>query len=135
MNELFEKLLPIVGRFGTLTCLHIALLGTNLQNCNKELIEKIVHKFNKEVTTVRLKDLDRISLVIALFDLQTESGIEMEFLRNVLEELKKRVDEIVRHPRCFTSTVHYLAMKGIYDVELIQAALKESFVTFAYGKH
>ena len=58
----------------------------------------------------------------------------MEFLRNVLEELKKRVDEIVRHPRCFTSTVHYLAMKGIYDVELIQAALKESFVTFAYGE-
>ncbi|KAL7029788.1 hypothetical protein ACKWTF_006367 [Chironomus riparius] len=135
MNELFEKLLPIIDRFGTLTCLHIALLGTNLQNCNKDLIEKIVHKYNQEVTTVRLKDLDRISLVIALFDIQTESGIEMEFLRNVLEELKKRVDEIVRHPRCFTSTVHYLAMKGIYDIELIQAALKESFVTFAYGKN
>lgn len=134
MNQLFDKLLTRLDKFGTLTALHIALLGTNLQNCHQQLIEKIVRKFNEEISSVRLKDLDRISLIVALYDLKTESGIEMEFLRNVLEQLKTRVEEIVHHPRCFTSTLHYLAMKGIYDVELLQAALKESFIVFAYGK-
>lgn len=89
---------------------------------------------NDEIKTIRLKDLDRISLVITLFDIKTENGIEIEFLKNVQEELKLRVDEIMKHPKCLTSTIHYLSMKGIYDLELIESSLKENFHVLAYGE-
>lgn len=135
MNEVFEKLIPIIEKFSTLACLHIALLGTNIQNCNTILLEKIIHRFNAEISSIRLKDFDRISLIIALYDLKTESGIEIEFMRNILKELHVRVDEIAQFPKCFTSTVHYLSMKGVYDAELIKAALTEKFITFAYGRY
>ena len=76
-----------------------------------------------------------MSLVIALFDIESTSGIEMEFMRNVLDQLKVRVDEIVKHPRCFTSTIHYLTMKGIYDLEMIESVMKQNFIHFAYGEN
>jgi hypothetical protein len=134
MNVLFEQLSPRLDKYGILACLHIALLGTNLQNCHQLLIEKIIERFNKEITDVRLKDIERIALIVSLYDFESESGIEKELMKNILEELKKRVDEIVYHPKCLTSTVHYLTIKGVYDVDLIAASLKESFLTYAYGK-
>lgn len=106
-----------------------------MQNCHEQLIIKIIEKLNSQIKNIRLKDLDRMSHVISLYDIESESGIEIEFMKNVLAELKIRVDEIIKHPRCFTSTVHYLTLKGIYDLELITAALKENFLSFAYGKN
>jgi hypothetical protein len=126
---------PLIEKYNILTCLHIALLGTNLQQLNRDLMEKIIHRFDKEVETVRLKELERITLVIALYDFKTESGIEIEFMKKVLQELKKRVDEIVIFPRCYAATLHYLSLKGVYDEEMIGAALKEKFIVFAYGKN
>lgn len=135
MNLLCDKIVPHVERFNPLALMHIALLGINLQNCHFELTVKIIELMNKNIKNIRLKDLDRMTLVVSLYDIKTESGIEMEFLRNVQEELKIRVDEIMNYPRCFTSTVHYLAMKGVVDLQLIEAALKENFLLFAYGKN
>ena len=134
MKKLFDEIEPRLANFNILSCLHIALMGTNLQLCHQKLIEKIIARMNYEITTVRLKELDRMSLVIALFDIESPSGIEMEFMRNVLDQLKVRVDEIVKHPRCFTSTIHYLTMKGIYDLEMIESVMKQNFIHFAYGE-
>lgn len=133
MNKLNDELFKRVDKYNYLTLLHITLLGINLQNCHQELIVKIIEKINSCIKQVRLKDLERMSHVISLYDIETESGIEIEFMKNVLEELKIRVEEITNHPRCFTSTLHYLSLKGVYDVELISAALKENFLKFAYG--
>lgn len=135
MKKLFDKIEPRLDNFNILTCLHIALMGTNLQICHQKLIEKIITRMNAEISTVRLKELDRMSLVISLFDFESPSGIEVEFMRNVLDQLKIRVEEIVKHPRCFTSTIHYLSTKGFYDLELIEAALKQNFIHFAYGEN
>lgn len=135
MNKVTELLYDRIDTLNSFACMHIAQLGVNLLCCDERILEKIIRKMNNEIEKVRIKELDRLSLVIALYDLKTESGIEMEFLRNVRDQLKIRVQEIVSHPRCFTSTVHYLTMKGIYDLELIEAALKEKFLLFAYGKN
>lgn len=134
MNKLHDKLLPNIDRFNILTCMHISLLGTNLQNFHQKLIEKIIIKMIDNIGSMRLKDLDRLSLVIALYDFKSEKEVELVFMRKVIEELKNRVDEIVKHPKCFTSINHYLSMKGIYDLELIATALKENFIVFAFGE-
>lgn len=134
MNLLSDKILPQIERFNPLALMHIALLGINLQNCHFDLVVKVTELMNKNIKKIRLKDLDRMTLVISLYDIKTESGIEIEFLKNVQEELKFRVDEIMKHPRCFTSTVHYLTMKGVVDMDLISACLKENFLLLAYGE-
>jgi hypothetical protein len=135
MNKLGDEILKRIDKYNFLTSMHIALLGVNMQNCHEKLNVKIIEKINAEIENVRLKDLDRLSHVISLYDIETESGIELEFMKNVLNQLRLRVDEITKHPRCFTSTVHYLSLKGIYDLELIAAAQKENFLTFAFGKN
>lgn len=134
MKKLFHVLESRIDNYNILTCLHVALVGTNLQLCHPKIIEKIIKRMNENISTVRLKELDRLSLVISLFDIETTSGIEVEFMKNVLLQLKIRVDEIIKHPRCFTSTIHYLSTKGIYDLELIEEALKQKFIYFAYGE-
>lgn len=134
MDKINEVLVSRIDKYNLITCMHIALLGINLQNFNEELTLKIIQRMNDNIERVRLKELDRMTLVIALYDITTESGIEIEFMKKVLKELKVRVKEIVNHPRCYTSTIHYMSMKGIYDLELISAALKENFLQFAYGE-
>jgi hypothetical protein len=133
MHELCEKLLPLLDKFSLITLMHISIIGTNIQYLHPKLIQEIVRKFNDNIETVRLKDLDRISLVIALYDLKTEDEIEIKFMQNVIKELKNRVNEIALHPQCFLSILHYLSIKNVYDTELLSSALKESFINFAYG--
>lgn len=134
LKELCEALIPKVEKCNLLSCLHISLLGTNLQYCHEDLIEKIVRRFNQDIKQVRLKDIERISFVLGLFDFKTKSGIERELLGKIIEELKLRIDEILNHPRCFPSTAHYLSLCGFHDEEIIKSILKEDFITFAYGK-
>lgn len=133
MNELFEVLIDKIDTLNNFACLHASLMGTNLQNCNQKFIEKILFKMNANIDQLRLKDLDRMSLVVSLYDFESESGIEIEFMKNVQQQLRVRVDEIVKHARCYTTTLYYLSTKGIYDEELIGAGLKENFLQFAFG--
>lgn len=134
MKQLCEALVPKVENYNLLGCLHISLLGTNLQYFNQDLIEKIVKRFNQDIKEIRLKDIERISFVLGLFDFKTESGIERELLGKIIVELKLRIDEILNHPRCFPSTAHYLSLCGIHDEEIIKSILKEDFIKFAYGE-
>ncbi|TMW41464.1 hypothetical protein DOY81_013452 [Sarcophaga bullata] len=77
MMELLDKICDEkLESINLLTCLHVALLGCELQCCHDKIIEKIMHKFHNEIDSIRLKDLERISLVIALFNIHTPSKIE-----------------------------------------------------------
>lgn len=134
MELLSNAILPHMHKFGLISCLHIALIGTNLQYLHTELLKEIVLRFSKELKSTRLKDMERISFVISLFDFKPEGAMVEELLKNIIEELKLRVDEIVQYPKCFPATVHYLSIFGVYDEEFIKSVLKEKFIDFAYGK-
>lgn len=132
LNHLLEALQPQVERVSLLTCLHMALLGCELQTCNDELIERILLRFEHELDTARLKDLERICLVIALFNLNTASGVEMRLVERLPELLRQRIDEILRYPRCYTNCLHFLSMRNVHDVELLRVALDPRFVRHVY---
>lgn len=134
MEELSIAILPHVDKFGMLACLHIALIGTTLQYCHQGLLETILKRFNDEVATSRLKDIERITFAICLFNFKSESGIEKELLEKIRSELRVRVDEIVLHPRCLASIAHYLSQLGIFDEEIIKSVLSPNFIKLAYGK-
>jgi hypothetical protein len=134
MKTLSNALLWKVDNYSLTTCLHIGLLGTNLQYCHQELLETIVKRYNNEIKAVRLKDIERVTFVLGLFDFKTQSGVERELLSKIVDELKLRVDEVVQYPKCLAACAHYLTICGIYDVEIIKTVLAEKFINFAYGE-
>ncbi|XP_061393204.1 FAST kinase domain-containing protein 5, mitochondrial-like [Musca vetustissima] len=116
-----------------LTSLHVALLGCELQCCHEEIVEKILNKFHNEMSNTRLKDLERISLAVALFNIKTPNKIEDLLCQKILESLKGRIDEIMKHPKCFTNCLHYLTLRGFYDKEMLSVALDRRFLKHAVG--
>lgn len=134
IEQLSEVLVPKVKDASLIACLHIILLGTNLQYCHQRLLEEVVKKYNENLKSTRLKDIERITFALSLFNFKTESGIEQELLLKIVDELKSRVDEIVQHPKSFSSAVHFLSVCGIHDMDLLRSVLKEDFLEFAYGK-
>lgn len=135
MEMLSDALLPKVDQHNILTCLHMILLGTNLQYCHHDLISAIARKFSKNLKKLRLKDIERMTFALGLFDFKMECGFEKELLVKVIEELKLRVDEILIFPRCLPATAHYLTLSGVHDAEVFKSVLTENFIKFAYGEY
>ncbi|XP_062141547.1 FAST kinase domain-containing protein 5, mitochondrial [Drosophila sulfurigaster albostrigata] len=132
VNHLLNALQPQVERVSLLTCLHMALLGCELQTCNDELVERILLRFEHSLDEARLKDLERICLVIALFNLRTPSGVEHRLVQRVPQLLRSRIDEILRYPRCYTNCLQFLSMRQVCDIELLTVALEPRFVRHVY---
>ncbi|EDW08055.2 FAST kinase domain-containing protein 5, mitochondrial [Drosophila mojavensis] len=132
LNQLLVALQPQVERVSLLTCLHMALLGCELQTCNDKLVERILLRFERELDVTRLKDLERICLVIALFNMNTASGVECRLVDSLPELLRGRIDEILRYPRCYTNCLQFLSMRGVYDVEQLGVALEPRFLRHTY---
>ncbi|XP_034481785.1 FAST kinase domain-containing protein 5, mitochondrial [Drosophila innubila] len=132
LQQLLAALHSQVDRVSLLTCLHMALLGCELQTCNDALVERILLRFEHELEAARLKDLERICLVIALFNLNTASGVEARLCQRLPQMLRQRIDEILRYPRCYSNCLHFLSMRNVYDVELLSVALDPRFVRHVY---
>ncbi|XP_037827399.1 FAST kinase domain-containing protein 5, mitochondrial [Lucilia sericata] len=136
MMQLLDKICKEkLDSMNLLTCLHVALLGCELQCCHDEIIEKIMHKFYDQLDTTRLKDLERISLVIALFNIHTPSKIEEQLCEKILQSLQGRIEEILRHPKCFTNCLHFLTLRGYYDKEMLSTTLERKFLRHAVGSN
>lgn len=135
MANLLEATVQQIPRFSLLSCLHIALLGTDIQMCHNKSLNLILERFYRDLKNTRLKDIERLSFVLGLYDFETESGIEKDLCVEFLKELKCRVPEITRHPRCFVSCLHYLTLKGFYDIELISSVLDDKFLKMAYNNN
>ncbi|CRL04212.1 CLUMA_CG017311, isoform A [Clunio marinus] len=133
IEKLCDALIPKIDKVGLITCLHAVLLGGNLQYCNHQLIEKVLIRFNNQIKELRLKEIDRITFLLGLFDFKASSGIEKEFLVKVVEEIKTRIDEILKYPTILPTTTHYLTICGISDDELIKQSLNPEFIKLAYG--
>lgn len=122
-----------VHRLSTLSCLHLAILGTHCQICHQKCIEHIVDRFNNDIKSLRMKDFERIAFVLGLYDFESESRIEENFCQNVFVEIKSRVDDIIKHPKCLPLCLHYLTMKGYCDEEMINVILSQQFLKLGYG--
>lgn len=140
MLELLDRVCAQIPRFSLLSCLHIILLGTDIQVCHTRSIETALKRFAAAANSdahegIRLKDMERISFALSLFDFKSDTGIEHELSRYFLTEVKNRVTEIMKYPRCFPSCLHYLSMRGYADAELISSVLDEQFLKLAYGRN
>jgi hypothetical protein len=90
----------------------------------------IIQRFENELSETRLKDIERICFAMGLFDMKSDT-----LCKNILEEVRTRITEIARHPKCFASCLHYLSMCGYTSNELISSVLDRSFIKEAYGQN
>lgn len=135
LYALLDRVAPHIEKYSLLTCIHIALLGSDMQICHQKTIEAIINKFLSVYTSARLKDLERISFIIGLYDFKMESNNEQVLCENIMKDIPNRVKEIMRHPRCLASCVHYLTQKGISSNEIISNILDPKFIATAYGRN
>lgn len=137
MYELLDKLCNQIERLSLLSCLHIALLGVEIQLCHDKCIKLIIERFNRDINESRIKDMERICHVISLFNIKTENNIENELCKNIINEIKndKRIDEITKYPKSFSSCIYYLILCNNYDKELISCVLDQKFIKYCYGNN
>lgn len=110
-------------------------MGCDMQTSHPQSIELVIKRFLRDIDSARIKDMERICHVISIYDFKTDSAIEIELMKKILEISKTRVKEILKHPKCFPCLLHYLTIKGIYDEELISSVFHVDFVKHAYGSN
>lgn len=137
ITGLLDAIVPHLSRFSLMACLHVALLGTDLQQCHEKSLSIIVHRFVNEIDKARLKDIERISFIIGLYDFKTPEKLEHKLCQLILRELETRIDEIALYPRALSQTLSYLALIDpcYCSPEMISTCLNPEFLLAAYGKN
>lgn len=133
VHRIQEKLTARIPELSLLSCLHLALLGTNFQCGSLECISAVIRRFVKDYKDARLKDYERIAFVMGLFDINTEESNEL--CRLMLQEIPNRKDEIIKYKRCYPPLLNYLSLCGHYNQEMISVALTKKFYEATYGQN
>lgn len=132
LSFLLHNMVKQIPRLSLLCCVHIALLGTNIQMHNPKLMNEIAKKCTENISTIRLKDMERLAFAFTLFDY--DDGGNSIYLK-MLKEIKKpeRDEEINKYPRSFACLLYYLSLRNLYDSDLLNEVLSPSFLTNTYG--
>uniref|UniRef100_A0A2P2I2P3 FAST kinase domain-containing protein 5 n=1 Tax=Hirondellea gigas TaxID=1518452 RepID=A0A2P2I2P3_9CRUS len=128
LYKLLEKTLPILPQLSLLAQLQVALLGNDTMVFHPQVINQIALNFAENASSLRLKDIERMSFVLLLYNFTPPARPDIYEVFS--EELRKpeRRPEINQYPKAFLSCVTYLASMGILPHDLISSALQPSFV-------
>ncbi|XP_045603392.1 FAST kinase domain-containing protein 5, mitochondrial [Procambarus clarkii] len=128
LHSLLDFLQPHLDRLNNMCLLQVALLGSDLLVFHPQVIDTIAVKFASDIKVLRLKDIERITFVLMLYNCVPPSQPDIFGL--IAEELRRpeRVFEINHYPKCFVSCVVYLATMGLFSQDLISAALQPSML-------
>ncbi|XP_022161768.1 FAST kinase domain-containing protein 5, mitochondrial isoform X2 [Myzus persicae] len=134
MYKLMDALINRVDEVKLVCCVHMALLGTNLLIKHENLLKKISQRIVDEISLARIKDLERITLALTMFNYnpQTTPCI-FKMVVNELQSDTRNV-EFEEHTRCYIYTLSYLAVNNIYPKDCISKALKIETLHKCFGK-
>lgn len=137
LYAVLEHLEPEIPRLSNVTCMHIALLGTQLQVYHKSCLAKIVEKLVCDLDNpekLRLKEIERLLLATAMFDF--ESASVPDFYEHCLREMKKenRRKERAQYRRCVPCALNYLSIRKVFDYELMNEVLDKDYIITVYGR-
>ncbi|XP_068225597.1 FAST kinase domain-containing protein 5, mitochondrial [Palaemon carinicauda] len=128
LHNLLDVLEPQLPRLNHMCLLQVALVGNNLLVFHSGVINAIAQRFASEVKSLRLKDIERITFALMLYNYIPPSCPDI-FVK-IAEELrqKERISEINMYPKCFVSCVVYLVNVGLFAPDLISASLQPSML-------
>lgn len=114
--------LPLAEVAEMYTLTHIALLGFQQRVHNPQLLEIIMRRFMENIDKLRLKEIERMLLIISTFQIERSDGLEKRFCKMIQETLKNSYE--TDFPSSLISCISYLIDMGIVDDELIDWALR-----------
>ncbi|EFN63850.1 FAST kinase domain-containing protein 5 [Camponotus floridanus] len=129
----FQKLLKLlpqyVPRFTLMSLIHIVHAAAKVALYDEDLINEIIKRFNNEIETARLKDIERLIFSLSTFNIDPNNSI----YSNVIEELRatwdtSRAHEISEHPQVASCILGYLAILNIYPTDLIERVMAPSYL-------
>ncbi|XP_053699081.1 uncharacterized protein LOC128746053 [Sabethes cyaneus] len=135
MEQLLKVFTPQVERLSLFCCLHLALLGSDLHLCYQPCIEAILERFTRDIKLLRLKDMERISFIIAHYNMMIPNKKDLRLLEAILDELPTRIPEITQYPKSYLSLLNFLSLRDVYSVDLITAAFEPRFLHLTYGRN
>lgn len=132
--KLLDTIQHEVSRLSVMCNVHLALVGTSTLTLHKGCLTKIAESILTNLSTCRLKDLERLVLTYGTFNfkpLTKECLFEriMEELRNPQREL-----EVQKYGRSYACCIAYLGLLEIYPVDLMNKVLSSEFLLKTYGK-
>ncbi|KAG7167652.1 FAST kinase domain-containing protein 5, mitochondrial-like isoform X2 [Homarus americanus] len=128
MYGLLDSLLPQLDRLNNMCLLQVALLGNDLLVFHPKVIDTIAVKFASDIKVLRLKDIERITFALMLYNYVPPSRPDIFMLIAEALRCPERLLEINHYPKCFVSCVVYLMTMGILPQDLISAALQPSML-------
>lgn len=100
----------------------------------QESLEIIIQRFIDDIQDARMKDLERISFIMSLYDFSHLYNKEKILIDKILKDLTRRVVEIAEHPKTLPLTISYLLMctKDVPS-ELLNCCLNPEFLKNTYS--
>jgi len=125
-----EAFLNEIDRLSIPASTHLALVGTTSNSPHKTLISKVVDKVLANLKDARLKELERVSLAMTMFNVECS-----ELAERIVNELRtpQRLEEIRKYGRSLPAILHYLSIVNVLPADLISMALAEGFRNTYYG--
>ncbi|XP_037578200.2 uncharacterized protein LOC119461088 [Dermacentor silvarum] len=114
---------PVVAKWAPTTVAHVTTLAVALKSYHPVLLDTALQHLMAEITTVRLKEIARTLKAVALFNHNPE-GFDYKSVLHELSSLRRKA-EIEIHHHTFVSALWYLAVVGVYCVDLLPVALND----------
>ncbi|KAL0102099.1 hypothetical protein PUN28_018564 [Cardiocondyla obscurior] len=128
-SQLINVLTPYEPKYTLMTLAHIAQACGRSAIYEKELVDKIIKRLNKEIKFARLKDFERFLYAFCIFNIDSNNNI----YQKVIKELSAtwdttRESEIKRFPHAVSRIMGYLATQNVYPINLIKRVMDPVFV-------
>ncbi|XP_011880292.1 PREDICTED: FAST kinase domain-containing protein 5 isoform X2 [Vollenhovia emeryi] len=134
--ELIKVITPYVPNYTLMTVTHIAQACGRLSIYDKELMDVIIEKFNRELKFARIKDIERFLYTFSIFNIDSSHNI----YQNVIEELRNtwyttRAGEIAKFPYVVSRIIGYLATQNVYPIDLIERIMAPEYLSMACNRN
>lgn len=128
--DLLKVLAIYEPRYTLLSLTHIAQVCGRTAVYNKELMDRIITRLNKELKIARLKDFERFLYTFSILNIDSSNSV----YQNVIEELRTtwnttRASEIQKYPHVASRILGYLTTQNIFPMDLIKYVMAPEFVT------
>lgn len=132
--KLLDTIQHEVPRLSLMCNVHLALVGTSTLTLHQGCLTKIAESVIGNLSTCRLKDLERLVLTYGTFDFKPSTPDC--FFERIIEELRnpQREPEVQKYGRSYACCIAYLGLLGIYPVDHMSKVLSPEFLLKTYGK-
>lgn len=132
--NLYNKFVPHVDNLNPSTCIHLMMIGTNINVHHAEILNVVSKQLLKDIKKVRLKEITK--LLHCLSKYFHKPNIKVDIFDILISELKSpvREEEIYMYPDCLLNCLLSLSFFNIYIDDLLFKVLNPDFINLIKEK-